>query len=120
MTPIYGRDAELTGWYDGMNIFSLDLDWLAFHNDGNLFSAHNLKWLGPVDDGLFLDREGKPVAWIEDCTPSTSTKPIKPPPPSPPAKPFKPLQPIDPTKPLKALIIQDGWSTLTWQQWLKA
>ena len=120
MIPIYDRNVELIGWYDGVNLFSLDLNWLAFYDGGDLFSSHSLEWLGPVDDGLFLDTGGKAVVWLDGCSPSGSPRPRKPSRPLRPSKPFKPLKLINPARPLKPLTPLAGWSTLTGQQWLNA
>ena len=109
MTPIYDRHTELSGWFDGENIFDLNLNWVAFLNDGNFFSSDSLHWLGPFNEGSLLDRNGKPVLWLDGATPRGALKPFIP------LRPLKPLTPLRTLKPLNPL---GGWSKLNWDQWL--
>jgi Amelogenin len=120
MTPIFDRNPQLVAWFDGEHLFDLDLHWIAFVHDGHVFSADTRDWLGPFHDGSFLDRRGKPVGWLSDCTPTGTLKPLKPLRPLRPLKPLKPLKPLRPLKPLKPLTPLGGWSGFDWQAWLNA
>ncbi len=118
MTPIFDRYVKLSGWFDGENIFDLNLQWVAFLSDGNFFSSNSLQWLGPFNGGSLLDRNGKPVLWLDGTTPSGTLKPLTPLRPLKPLKPLRPLKPLKPLQPLKPLNPLGGWSTLNWNQWL--
>lgn len=120
MTPIFDQNAQLAGWFDGENIFDLNLEWVAFLSDDHFFSSNTLSWLGPIHDGSLLDRNGKPVAWLEGASPSGTLKPLTPLRPLKPLKPLRPLRPLNPLRPLKPLNPLGGWSTLVWNQWLNA
>lgn len=118
MTPIFDKHVQLSGWFDGENIFDLYLNWVAFLSGGNLFSSITLSWLGPMNEGSFLDINGKPVAWLYGTSPSGSLKPLQPLKPLKPLTPLKPLKPLNPLRPLKPLSPLGGWSTLEWSQWI--
>jgi len=120
MTPIFDQNVQLSGWFDGENIFDLNLEWVAFHSDGHFFSADTLNWLGPMNKGALLDQNGKPVAWLEGASVSSTLKPLTPLRPLKPLKPLRPLTPLNPLSPLKPLNPLGGWSTLDWVQWLNA
>ena len=120
MTPIFDQNAQLSGWFDGENIFDLNLEWAAFLSSGHFFSSNSLSWLGPMHNGSLLDRNGKPVAWLEGVSPSGTLKPLTPLRPLKPLKPLRPMKPLNPLKPLKPLNPLGGWSTLAWNQWLNA
>ncbi len=78
MTPIFDRSALQVGWFDGENVFDLNLNWIAFSRNGNVFSAPDLFWLGPLREGSFIDQRGRPVGWLKGSSPSGSLKPMKP------------------------------------------
>ena len=120
MKPIFDKHVQLCGWFDGENIFDLNLNWVAFWDSGNTFSASTLSWLGPLNEGSFLDRLGKPVAWLEGSNPNVTTKPLTPLKPLKPLQPLRPLKPLTPLKPLNPLPPPGGWSGLEWAQWFNA
>jgi len=119
MMPIFDREAGLVGWFDGYHLFDLNMNWVAFLDNGNLFSSNTLAWLGPFHQGSFLDTSGKPVGWLEGSNPTGTLKPLKPLEPLRPLKPLKPLKPFKPLKPLKPLQPLGGWSDLEWEDWIK-
>jgi hypothetical protein len=119
VTPIFDKTANLVGWFDSENVFDLQLNWVAFHSNGDLFSSSSLTWLGPLHEGSFLDQNGKAVAWLDGSSPSNTLKPLTPLRPLKPLQPLRPLQPLKPLKPLAPLTLLGGWSPLSWQQWLR-
>ena len=120
MKPIFDKHVQLCGWFDGENIFDLNLNWVAFLDSGNTFAASTLSWLWPLNEGSFLDRLGKPVAWLEGSNPNGTTKPLTPLKPLKPLQPLRPLKPLTPLKPLNPLPPPGGWSGLGWTQWFNA
>jgi len=118
MKAIYDANVQQVAWFDGENLFDLSLNWIAFQNDGHVFSSSTLNWLGPLDDGSFQDRSGKVVAWLSDSQPSSSLRPLTPLRPLRPLNPLRPLRPLRPLKPLRPLNPLGGWSSSSWQQWL--
>ncbi len=118
MTPIFDAGCALVGWFDGTHVFGLDLDWIAFHGQGNVFtSTLSTEWLGPLHDGAFLDRQGRPVAWLEGTSPQGSLAPAAPlraMRPLPPKRPLFPRMPLSPAEPLAPAT---GWSALSWLEW---
>ena len=118
MIPIYDSSVRQVAWFDGENVFDLNLVWIAFHSKGHIFSSNTLKWLGPLDDGSFQDQGGKVVAWIAGSQPASSLRPLSPLRPLRPLTPLRPLNPLRPLQPLRPLNPLGGWSSLTWQSWL--
>ena len=46
MVPIFDRNAQLVGWFDGEHVFDTGMSWVAFQSSGNLFSAKTSAWIG--------------------------------------------------------------------------
>lgn len=119
MTPIFNRSCACVGWYnaEGM-VFGANLEWIGFVADKGFFSA-DLKWLGGLVNGTFVDKIGKPVAWLQGFQPKctntllSATRPIRP------VTPIRPIRPLQPLKPLKPLTPLGGWSTLDWNSYLE-
>ncbi len=54
------------GWLEpDRHIFALNMNWVAFLQDGHAWSSNTGNWLGPVDGFNCLDREGRVVAAVE-------------------------------------------------------
>jgi len=119
MTPIFDRDSRLVGWFDGANVFDPLMDWVAFVNDANVFSSHTRDWLGPLNEGTFVDTTGKATFWLKGATPKGTLTPVAPVAPVRPLTPLKPLKPLQPLKPLKPLAPLGGWSAFDWNGWLQ-
>ncbi len=116
MTPIFDANHHLVAFFDGIYLFDVANDWIAFHDRGNVFSASGT-WLGPLVDGSFLDKDGRPVAWLADARPTGSRRPSAPMNarrPLPPKRPLRPRTPLPPPRPLPPA---GGWSSLNWTQW---
>lgn len=119
MTPIFNKSCLCVGWCntEGM-VFSNSLKWIGFVVDQSFFS-NNLKWLGGLINGTFIDKKGKPVAWLQGFQPkganvfSPTTYPVRP------IAPIRPIRPLQPLKPLKPLTPLGGWSTLDWNSYLE-
>jgi hypothetical protein len=119
MTPVYDADTRLVAFFDGQHVFAAgSLEWLAFHSRGDVFAAASGHWLGPFHEGSFLDRAGRPVAWLVGATPAArlgAAAPLALQRPLPPKRPLHPRAPLAPRRPLVPV---DGWSALSWDQWL--
>lgn len=120
MTPVFDRNTNLVGWFDGPNVFDLNLNWVAFESSDHIFSSISLSWLGPLQNGSFQDQNGKTIAWLEGASPRGSLKPLVPLRPLKPLQPLRPLKPLNPLKPLTPLTPLGGWSHLSWKEWLCA
>ncbi|MEP6505889.1 MAG: GNAT family N-acetyltransferase [Betaproteobacteria bacterium] len=119
MTPIFDADTRLVAWFDGQYLFDLANDWVAFHDRGNVFSTAGA-WLGPLSHGSFLDREGRPVGWlaVPGARPTGGLRPSAPMNAMRPLPPKRPLHPRTPLPPGRPLPPSEGWSALTWLQWV--
>ena len=117
MTPLYDAHVRLVGFFDGIYLFDLDNQWVAFHDRGHVFAASG-RWLGPLQAGTFLDLDGKAVAWLAGSRPTTGLKPTPPmnaKRPLPPKRPLRPRTPLPPSTPMQP---GGGWSALSWAQWM--
>ena len=119
MTPVHDARSELLGWFDGTNLFDLDLAWVAFHRAGHLFSSVDAEWLGPLHGGSLLARSGRVFAWLAGTTPAGSLSPSRPMRPMRPLPPRRPLFPPKPLRPAPPLNPVSGWSGLSWLEWLR-
>lgn len=121
MKAIYNKNNSLVGWYDQKQdyVFSKDLIWIGFIENGNFFSG-NLEWIGGLKKGTFLDKQGHPIGWIDGSLPLESEnlkQPLTPKRKKPPLKPLAPLQPLQSLPPLPPL---GGWSKLDWNEYIKS
>lgn len=120
MTPVFEKSALHAGWLEESsgNLFSADMRWSGFVYAGNVYAA-NGQWLGGFRDGSFLDRLGKPVAWLQGIKPrgcgGLSGAVIPPAWPEPAAPAFRPCPAFAAVPETPAA----GWSELTWQGYLK-
>ena len=117
MTPIFNSDVRLVGFFDGTYLFDLNNEWVAFHDRGHVFACGG-RWLGPLKDGTFQDRDGWAVAWLAGSRPATGMKPPAPMNPKLPLHPKRPLRPRTPLPPAHPMQPGGGWSKLTWAQWM--
>jgi hypothetical protein len=118
MTPLFAPDTRHLGWFDGRHVFDLGLEWVAFHDRGHLFSTRSWAWLGPLHEGSFLDRGGRPAAWLQGAAPAGWLAPRAPMNPVRPLRPKRPLRPLTPLFPPRPLAPATGWSALDWPGWL--
>ncbi len=118
MTPIFDADCRHVGWFDGTHVYDMNVDWIAFHSKGNVFTSRpSGEWLGPLHEGSFLDRQGRPVAWLQGTAPHGGLMPSAPQGAMRPLRPKKPLRPRTPLFPTKPLTPSTGWSPVTWLEW---
>ena len=111
---LYDLNTDLRAWWIGDHIWSLDLEWLAFVYDKNVFTAQvNTTWLGPAHDGLLMDHSGHVVLWGEHARVQGDISPYKPPPAPRPPRPERPPRPNLPPRPYKPPRPSDGWSPST-------
>ena len=118
MTPIFDADCRHIGWFDGTHVYDMSVDWIAYHSKGNVFtSLPSGDWLGPLHEGSFLDRRGRPVAWLQGTAPHGALMPSAPLRAMRPLRPKKPLRPRTPLFPTKPLTPSCGWSPVSWLEW---
>jgi len=117
MTPIFDAHVRLVGFFDGIYLFDLANEWMAFHDRENVFAPGG-RWLGALKAGTFLDAEGRAVAWLAGARPTTGMRPQPPMNPKRPLPPKRPLRPRAPLPPPAPMLPGGGWSPLTWAQWL--
>ena len=77
MKAIFDKNCKCVGWYnenDGM-VYDNEMRWIGFISK-NYFFADTTEWLGGIANGTFVDKNGKPVAWVEGCSP-VGTMPLQ-------------------------------------------
>lgn len=118
MIPIFEKNCVCVGWYntDGM-VFGTNLQWLGFVRDKYFFSME-LSWLGALANGTFVDKNGKPVAWLQGFQPKGTAHLVHPVRPIRPITPIRPIRPLQPLKPLKPLTPLGGWSEFSWNNYI--
>ena len=120
MKAIFNKNCMIVGWYDpqNKNVFNKELQWIGFINDSYFFSE-SIHWIGGFVKGTFVDKNGRPVAWIEGSIPTSANKLSQPITPIKPLSPLTPLRPLLPLVPLRPLTPIGGWSELEWKEYLK-
>jgi ribosomal protein S18 acetylase RimI-like enzyme len=119
MTPIFDANCAHVGWFDGTHVFDMNVEWVAYHSNGNIFTSEMTgNWLGPLLEGSFLDRQARPVAWLQGTSPHGGTIPAAPMRAMRPLRPKKPLRPRTPLFPARPLTPGCGWSDVPWLTWL--
>ena len=115
MEAIFDRKGLHVAWInkdDGM-IYNTIMNWIGFVQ-GSYFFDTSCNWLGGWNDGIFVDKKGKPIGWTQNHIPIGGTvlcPPIKPLKPIPPLTPLRPITPIRPFKPFTPI---GGWSEKEW------
>lgn len=120
MNAIFDKDLRCVGWLDNRTgmVFSDELRWIGFIQR-NYFFAWNTRWIGGFVDGSFVDRAGRPVAWVEGKQPQSTLPSQRPITPLQPITPLRPLQPLTPIKPLRPLTPIGGWSVYSWSKYIE-
>lgn len=119
LLPLFDKDSDLVAWIEpGKSIFDLEMNWVAYIANGNLWSAKTNKWLGPVSGLLCFDTKGKPVLWNPKEQIRAIPAPLRPLNPLRPLTPLKPLKPLKPLRPLRPLTPLGGWSALSYYSWV--
>ena len=119
LDPLFDKDITLVAWIDpGRDIFNVNLDWVAYISNRNIWSSCLNKWLGIIDGRTCIDRWGGVVAW-NPKDPIRSWRRHIPRPLSPisPLRPLRPLRPLIPLRPLRPLV-RHQWSNLTFNEWI--
>lgn len=119
MKAIFNKNCILVGWYDqrNRNVFNKELMWIGFM-DNNYFFAIDRRWLGGVVNGTYVDKSGKPVAFIEGYSPIGCNKLMQPGMPYVPLHPMIPLRPLKPITPFRPLTPLGGWSKIEWDEYI--
>lgn len=120
MEALFDKKANFVGWlYDRENIFDTELRWVAYINNGYVWSVDKRNWIGELRNTNCLDKDGKVVAWNPNSPVVGSLDkveaPLKAHKPLPPPKPLIDEKPLKPSKPPKPI---GGWSPLTFNEWL--
>jgi len=122
MIALYNQDCILVGWLDNEEyIYDLEMNWIAYASNGNVWSTKTNKWLGPIHGLNCLDKTGKPVAWSpEDYVEGLmiSKEYIEPIAPKMPLEPLAPLAPLEPLKPLAPIEPRVGWAKVSFEEWI--
>lgn len=123
MKPIFDRDCIQVGWYEpcDKNVFDKEMHWVAFVDNEYLYST-SFKWLGVMIDGIFVDKSGDPVCWLEGGSlkgvynltppvtfPATHLRPLTS------LREFTPLRPLTPLREFTSL---RDWSPLNWDEYI--
>ena len=79
LLPLFDKDCDLVAWIDpGKSVFDLDMNWVAYVANNNLWSAKTNEWLGPISGLLCFDTRGKPVLWNPKERVRTVSAPARP------------------------------------------
>ena len=115
MKAIFDKWCNCVGWIDekSLMVFSKEMSWIGFVKDNYFFSPKAI-WLGALINGSFVDRQGKPVAWLNGSQPKGRLPLLRPLTPLIPITPLRPLRPLTPLSPLQPLAPLGGWSDLEW------
>ena len=121
MKAIYNKKSMLVGWYDqqNKNVFNKEMQWVGFVRDNGFFSV-SARWIGGYFNGSFVDKKGKPVAWISGNVPVGTSVLLVPMTPLIPLRPLTPLRPLEPLHPLIPMTPLGGWSSLEWKDYLNS
>lgn len=70
MKAIYNKNSELVGWYEPQkkNVFGKEMQWIGFVKNDYFFSR-NARWIGALVNGVYVDKQGRPVAWTAGSIP---------------------------------------------------
>ena len=120
MKAIFDRNCNCTGWYnekDGM-VYDAEIRWIGFIKQ-KYFFGKQMNWLGALINGTFVDRNGRPVAWIQGHNPRGCAPLQYPLTPVCPLHPLQPLRPLAPLRPLRPLTPVGGWSVCNWNEYVK-
>jgi hypothetical protein len=117
MKPLFDAASNLVGWVsdDGKNIYNTNMHWSAYVVGENAWNARNDKWIGPVVNGNFHDRSGRPIAWRNSKV-SSVMPPMQPMTPMRPMTPMTPMQPMTPMRPMTLMTPMGGWSRSTFDE----
>lgn len=119
LLPLFDKDCDLVAWINpGKSVFDLDMNWVAYIANNNLWSAKTNEWLGPISGLLCFDTRGKPVLWNPKEQVRTVATPLRPLKPLRPLTPLKPLKPLKPLRPLRPLTPLGGWSEMSYYSWI--
>ena len=120
MKAIFDRNCNCVGWYNESNemVFDCETKWVGFVKQTYFFSNHS-NWLGALINGSFVDKNGRPVAWVQGYSPRGSVRLARPLTPLCPLTPLRPLRPLTPLRPLRPLTPLGGWSSYSWNDYIK-
>lgn len=115
MNPIFDRNSRLVGWINEKDnmIYDASMRWIGFKRNDSIFT-NNSNWVGGYYKNTFVDKQGKPVAWLGNHQPCGCGKLSEPLTPLRPLTPLTPLRPLTPLTPLRPPTPLDGWSNLDW------
>jgi hypothetical protein len=112
LEPIFDRTGKTAAWFDGEegDIFDLAGRPIGFVDGGSYYSYLFGLYVGEFDAGIFWDRHGCAVTFLEGATggPLLPIPSIPPIPPIPAIPPIRPLTPIPPVAPLQTFSWSDA------------
>ena len=111
MKPIFDRECIQVWWYEpcDKNVFDKEMHWVAFVDNEYLYST-SFKWLGAMIDGIFVDKSGDPVCWLEGVSLKgvyNLTPPVT-----------FPATHLRPLTPLREFTSLRDWSPLNWDEYI--
>ena len=119
LKPLFDKNSELIGWIEpGKHIFNHNMDWIAYISRGHAWSSKTGNWIGPVNDLVCLDTNGKVIAWSKGANIRGSVHPANPARATRAARPARPARPAMPARPAKPATPVGGWSNLSINEWL--
>lgn len=111
LQPLFDRDCELIGWLKpNEHIFDSDMNWVAYISNGHVWAETTGNWIGPINDLVCLDTNGKVIAWSRGASIRGSARPARPARAARKARPARPARPATPV---------GGWSQLSISEWLE-
>jgi len=110
LEAVYDRRGSAVAWFEGEDgdIFDRAGHPLGFVDGGEYYAYRGGRHIGEFNAGIFWDRRGRAVAFLEGATggPLLPIPRIPPIPPIPRIPPIRPITPVPPIPPLQTL----GWS----------
>ena len=119
MKAVFDKNCNCVAWYneiDGM-VYNIEMQWIGFVSK-NYFFSKTTEWYGGMLNGTFVDKLGKPVAWIQGYLPVGTGQLMYPLRPMRPLTPLRPLRPLAPLRPLTPLTPLGGWSACSWNEFV--
>lgn len=112
MEPIYDRNGRTVAWFDGEegDVFDAAGRPIGFVDGDGYYSYRFGQYLGEFDGGIFWDRYGRAVTFLDGATggPLLPVLSIPPIPPIPGIPPIRPMTPVPPVAPLQSLSWSDA------------
>jgi hypothetical protein len=121
LSALYDRYCNHVAWLDrDQFLFDVEMNWVAFIHNKQVWSKETLKWLGPINGVICMDKEGKVMAWgtgqkvMGDLSLHRKPKIV----PRLPEEPTSILRPFLQAPPIPGTPLS-GWSDISFDDWIK-